>query len=148
MSLEETEGWKNQEKAYEQGLNVGKKFVQNKVLKLVDEVIHEYKMQQTRMEGGNAKELQAKVSCSKIHKELNTGTHNMSDTKKYYEYKLTATNDDEIDTSRKYFFSKEVAKEHNKQYSYQRLPKALSQGQKRGEMEKPDWWSGNLSAKK
>ena len=26
----------------------------------------------------------------------------MSKTKKYYEYKLTATNDDEIDTSRKY----------------------------------------------
>ena len=42
MSLEETEGWKNQEKAYEQGLNVGKKFAQNKVLKLVDEVIAEF----------------------------------------------------------------------------------------------------------
>ena len=70
MSLEETEGWKNQERAYEQGLNVGKKFAQNKVLELLDEVIHEYKMQQTRMEGGNAKELQAKVSAVKYTKSL------------------------------------------------------------------------------
>ena len=70
MSLEETEGWKNQEKAYEQGLNVGKKFAQNKVLKLIDEVIHEYKMQQIRMEVGNAKELQAKVSAVKYTKSL------------------------------------------------------------------------------
>ena len=70
MSLEETEGWKNQERAYEQGLNVGKKFAQNKVLELLDEVIHEYKMQQIRMEGGNAKELQAKVSAVKYTKSL------------------------------------------------------------------------------
>ena len=70
MSLEETEGWKNQEKAYEQGLNVGKKFAQNKVIKLIDEVIHEYKMQQIRMEVGNAKQLQAKVSAVKYTKSL------------------------------------------------------------------------------
>ena len=44
MSLEEQEGWKNQERAYEQGMDVGKKFAQNKVLELMDEVIHEYKL--------------------------------------------------------------------------------------------------------
>ena len=43
MSLQEQEGWKNQERAYEQGLDVGKKFAQNKVLELMDEVIDEYK---------------------------------------------------------------------------------------------------------
>jgi hypothetical protein len=58
----------------------------------------------------------------------------MSKTKKYYEYKLTATNDDEIDTSRKYFFTKESAKEHNEQYSHERHPKALGQGQKMGRL--------------
>ena len=42
MSLEEQEGWKNQERAYEQGLDVGKKFAQNKVLELMDEVIEAY----------------------------------------------------------------------------------------------------------
>ena len=72
----------------------------------------------------------------------------MSDTKKYYEYKLTATNDDEIDTSRKYFFTKGSAKEHNKQYSFNDCPRRLVKVRKGGEMEKPDWWSGNLIAKK
>ena len=45
MSLQDQEGWKNQERAYEQGLNVGKKFAQNKVLKLLDEVIAEFESQ-------------------------------------------------------------------------------------------------------
>ena len=72
----------------------------------------------------------------------------MSDTKKYYEYKLTATNDDEIDTSRKYFFSKEVAKEHNQQYRISDTPRLLVKVRKGEVIEKPEWWSGNLSAKK
>ncbi len=72
----------------------------------------------------------------------------MSEIKKYYEYKLTATNDDEIDTSRKYFFTKESAKEHNRQYSISDCPRRLRKVRNGGEMEKPDWWSGNLSAKK
>ena len=42
MSLEEQEGWKNQERAYEQGMDAGKKFAQNKVLELMDEVIEAY----------------------------------------------------------------------------------------------------------
>ena len=72
----------------------------------------------------------------------------MSKTKKYYEYKLTATNDDEIDTARKYFFTKESAKEHNQQYSLNDAPRRLVKVRKGEVMEKPDWWSGNLSAKK
>jgi hypothetical protein len=72
----------------------------------------------------------------------------MSDTKKYYEYKLTATNDDEIDTSRKYFFTKESANEHNHQYSLNDAPRRLVKAKGGEVMEKPEWWSGNLSAKK
>jgi len=72
----------------------------------------------------------------------------MSKTKKYYEYKLTATNDDEIDTSRKYFFTKESAKEHNEQYHMSDTPRRLVEVKDGEVMEKPDWWSGNLSAKK
>ena len=72
----------------------------------------------------------------------------MSDTKKYYEYKLTATNDDEIDTARKYFFTKESAKEHNKQYRISDTPRRLVKIKEGEVIEKPDWWSGNLSARK
>ena len=72
----------------------------------------------------------------------------MSEAKKYYEYKLTATNDDEIDASRKYFFSKEVAKEHNEQYSINDVPRLLVKVRGGEVMEKPSWWSGNLSARK
>ena len=68
-------------------------------------------------------------------------------TKKYYEYKLTATNDEEIDTSRKYFFSKGVAKEHNEQYSLNDAPRRLVKVKGGEVIEKPDWWSGNLIAK-
>ena len=73
----------------------------------------------------------------------------MSKTKKYYEYKLTATNDEEIDTARKYFFTKESAKEHNKQYSLNDCPRRLVKaiGGVFPFLHKPDWWSGNLSAK-
>ena len=72
----------------------------------------------------------------------------MSEIKKYYEYKLTATNDEEINTSRKYFFTKESAKEHNEQYSINDAPRLLVKVRNGEVMEKPDWWSGNLSAKK
>ena len=72
----------------------------------------------------------------------------MSDTKKYYEYKLTATNDEEINTSRKYFFTKESAKEHNQQYRISDTPRLLVKVRKGEVIEKPEWWSGNLIAKK
>jgi hypothetical protein len=54
----------------------GKKFAQEKILELMGEVIHEYKMQQIRMEGGNAKELQAKVNAVEFmkHWALSGGT--------------------------------------------------------------------------
>ena len=43
MSLEEQEDWKNQKRAFKEGMDVGKKFAQSKVLELMDEVIHEYR---------------------------------------------------------------------------------------------------------
>jgi hypothetical protein len=72
----------------------------------------------------------------------------MSDTTEYYEYNLTSTNDDEIDTSRKYFFSKGVEKEHNEQYSLNDVPRRLVKVKDGEVIEKPSWWSGNLSAMK
>jgi len=73
MSLEETEGWKNQEKAYEQGLNVGKKFAQNKVLELVDEVIAEFESQKPESSDftcHNWQQWEAEVSAVKYTKSL------------------------------------------------------------------------------
>jgi hypothetical protein len=67
----------------------------------------------------------------------------MNKTKKYYEYKLTSTNDEEIDTSRKYFFSKEVAKEHNRQYTFNDAPRRLIKVRGGEVIVKPSWWSGN-----
>jgi hypothetical protein len=58
MSLEEQEGWKNQEKAYEQGLNVGKKFAQNKAIEVLDRYL------------GNLKESQHDCSFKIAHKQL------------------------------------------------------------------------------
>lgn len=72
----------------------------------------------------------------------------MSDTIKYYEYKLTSTNDEEIDTSRKYFFLSKTAKEHNKQYVLNDVPRRLVKVRGGEVLVKPSWWSGNLSAKK
>jgi len=72
----------------------------------------------------------------------------MSDTIKYYEYKLTSTNDEEIDTLRKYFFQPKTAKEHNKQYVLNDVPRRLVKVRGGEVMVKPSWWSGNLSARK
>ena len=71
----------------------------------------------------------------------------MNKTKIYYEYKLTATNDEEIDTSRKYFFQTRTAKEHNRQYTLNDVPRRLIRVRDGEVMEKPSWWSGNLSKK-
>jgi len=70
----------------------------------------------------------------------------MSDTTEYYEYKLTSTNDDEIDPSRRYFFTKATAKDHNLQYALNGTPRRLMKVRKGNAMVKPSWWSGNLSA--
>jgi len=72
----------------------------------------------------------------------------MNDTIKYYEYKLTSTNDKETDASRRYFFQRKTAKEHNYQYTLNDVPRRLVKVRKGGFMEKPSWWSGNLSARK
>ena len=69
MSLQDQEGWKNQERAYEQGLNVGKKLAQNKVLKLMDEVMEEYESQKPK----NANDTfakQSKLNAIKYTKNL------------------------------------------------------------------------------
>lgn len=73
MSLEGTEGWKNQERAYEQGLNVGKKLAQNKVLKLLDEVITEFESQKPENSDftcDNWQHWEAEVSAVKYTKSL------------------------------------------------------------------------------
>jgi hypothetical protein len=72
----------------------------------------------------------------------------MSDTIKYYEYKLTSTNDEEIDASKRYFFQPKTAKEHNKQYVLNDAPRRLVKVRGGEVMVKPSWWSGNLSARK
>jgi|TARA_B110000196_G_C20754934_1_gene479414 hypothetical protein len=72
----------------------------------------------------------------------------MSDTTEYYEYKLTSTNDDEVDPSRRYFFTKATAKEHNKQYVLNDVPRRLMKVRKGEVIVKPSWWSGNLIARK
>ena len=72
----------------------------------------------------------------------------MSETKKYYEYKLAPTNDEGINTSRKYFFTKEVAKEHNEQYRLNDCPRRLVKVRGGEVMVQPSWWSGNLSSRK
>ena len=72
----------------------------------------------------------------------------MSEITEYYEYKLTPTNDDEIDPSRRYFFTKATTKEHNLQYVLNDTPRRLMKVRKGNAMVKPSWWSGNLSAKK
>jgi len=73
MSLQDQEGWKNQERAYEQGLNVGKKFAQNKVLKLLDEVIAEFESQKPENSDftcDNWQQWEAEVSAVKYTKSL------------------------------------------------------------------------------
>ena len=66
----------------------------------------------------------------------------MSDTIELYEYKLTSTNDEEIDTSRKYFFQLKTAKEHNEQYILNDVPRRLIRVRGGEVIEKPEWWSG------
>ena len=66
---------------------------------------------------------------------------------KLHEYKLIVSDDDEAIASRKYFFQKETAEEHNKQYALNNVPRHLIRVRGGEVMEKPSWWSGNLSKK-
>lgn len=55
--------------------DAGKKFAQNKVLELMDEVIHEYKMQKIRMDSPSNEVAQAKLNAVEFMKNwvLNGG---------------------------------------------------------------------------
>ncbi len=48
---------------YDKGYEDGKKFAQNKVLELMDEVRHEYKMQKTRMDSPSHEISQAQLNA-------------------------------------------------------------------------------------
>lgn len=73
-------------------------------------------------------------------------------TKKLYEYELTWTfsEDDEKtrealdESSRKYYFRHETAKEHNRQYAINDVPRKLVLVEGGNVTEKPEWWSGNI----
>jgi len=71
-------------------------------------------------------------------------------TKKLHEYRLSynglaQTNDEEIDTSRKYFFQFKTAKEHNEQYISNDVPRRLIRVRGGEVVEVPFWWSGNIN---
>ena len=51
---------------YDKGYEDGKKFAQNKVLELMDEVIHEYKMQKIRMDSPSHEIAQAQLNALKF----------------------------------------------------------------------------------
>ena len=65
--------------------------------------------------------------------------------KKLYEYELCGFGEDsEEETSppRKYYFKKETADEHNRQYALNNVPRKLVKVKKGKVIEKPEWWSG------
>ena len=65
--------------------------------------------------------------------------------KELHEYKLVSLNEDEeFSSSRKYFFKPKTAKEHNKQYAINDVPRKLVKVKGGEVIEKPDWWSGNI----
>ena len=67
--------------------------------------------------------------------------------KKLYEYKLVildANSDEETIAPRKYFFKAKTAKEHNKQYAINDVPRKLVKVKGGEVVEKPEWWSGNI----
>ena len=66
--------------------------------------------------------------------------------KKLYEYELIILDRDEDDTSKnaRHYFTDEVAKDHNKQYAINDVPRKLVKVEGGDVIEKPDWWSGNI----
>ena len=67
--------------------------------------------------------------------------------KKLYEYELTWTfseDDEEAIAPKKYYFTDEVAQDHNKQYAINDVPRKLIKVEGGDVIEKPDWWSGNI----
>jgi hypothetical protein len=71
--------------------------------------------------------------------------------KKLYEYELIVLDecedDEETIAPKKYYFSNETAKEHNRQYASFDVPRKLVKVKRGKVIEKPEWWSGNLSGK-
>ena len=66
-------------------------------------------------------------------------------TKTLHEYKLVSTDkNEEYNSSRKYFFKAKTAKEHNKQYVINDVPRKLVLIEGGEVREKPLWWSGNI----
>ena len=67
--------------------------------------------------------------------------------KKLCEYKLVILDEDsdeETITPRKYYFSDEIAEEHNRQYAVSDVPRKLVKVKGGEVVEKPEWWSGNI----
>ena len=67
--------------------------------------------------------------------------------KKLYEYKLVildADSDEEPIAPKKYYFTDEIAKEHNRQYALSDVPRKLVKVRGGDVVEKPEWWSGNV----
>ena len=56
------------EVGHEQGYDAGKEFAQNKVLELMDEVVHEYKMQKIRMDSPSHEINQAQLNAVEFMK--------------------------------------------------------------------------------
>lgn len=65
--------------------------------------------------------------------------------KTLHEYKLVSTDKtEEYNSSRKYFFKTKTAKEHNRQYVINDVPRKLVLVEGGEVVEKPEWWSGNI----
>ena len=70
---------------------------------------------------------------------------NIDMTKKLYEYELISTDkDEEYNSSRNYYFKHETAKEHNRQYAINDVPRKLVLVEGGEVVEKPEWWSGTI----
>jgi len=73
-------------------------------------------------------------------------------TKTLHEYELVWTfSEDDIEarkaleeSQRRYYFTDEVAKDHNKQYALSDVPRKLVKVEDGKVVEKPEWWSGNI----
>ena len=70
--------------------------------------------------------------------------------KKLYEYELWIEyvmgedSDEETVAPRKYYFTDEIAKEHNEQYAFNNVPRKLVKVEGGKVVEKPEWWSGKI----
>jgi len=61
------------------------------------------------------------------------------------EYVFGEDSDEKTIAPRKYYFTDEIAKEHNRQYAFYDVPRQLVKVEGGKVIEKPDWWSGNIT---